>query len=45
MTANKEAQAISHNNASTPKIESHTWRMDLRSVSFVTKKEVSDSVM
>ena len=45
ITANKEAQAIVHNKASAPNIESHTRRADLRFVSFVFKKAVSDNVM
>ena len=45
MTANNEAQAIVHNNASTPNIEYHTRRADLRFVLFVSNEVVSDIVI
>ena len=45
ITANNEAQAIVHNKASAPNIESHTRRAALRFVSFVFKEVVSDTVM
>jgi hypothetical protein len=45
MTANNEAQEIVHNNASTPNIENHTGRRELRFVSFVSKEVVSAMVM
>jgi len=45
MTANNEAQANIHNNASTPNIENHTRRANLRFVLFVSNEVASDIVI
>jgi hypothetical protein len=42
---NNEAQPIVHNNASTPNIETHTRRADLRFVLFVSNEVVSDGLI